>query len=63
MNDAADNRSLECSTCGAVWITPSPLTGVDGSDGSADGSHSCLQCGGDLLSADVTQEDAQEIGQ
>jgi hypothetical protein len=57
MTDAADNRSLECSTCGAVWITAAPLTGLDGSDGS----HTCLRCGGDLLLADVRENDPQEI--
>jgi hypothetical protein len=70
MIDPAHTRSLECSTCGAVWITASPLAGVDGSDGSSDGSsdgasdgsHACLQCGGVLLPAEVTEDDPQEIG-
>jgi hypothetical protein len=61
VTEPADKRSLECSTCGAVWITPSPLAGVDGSDGASDGSHACLQCGGDLLPAEVTEDDPQEI--
>jgi hypothetical protein len=54
LTDAADNRSLECATCGAVWITGwSKAVG-----GSSDG---CLRCGGELLPIEVPTAEEPEI--
>jgi hypothetical protein len=58
LTDTADNRSLECSTCGAVWIQASPVTSANGSDES----DSCLRCGGTLLPVAETRADPQQLG-
>ena len=60
MTDDTDNRSLECTTCGAVWVTASSSTGADGFDGSGS-SDGCLRCGGTLQAIKATQVTEQEI--
>ena len=53
LTDPAGDGSVECTSCGAVWILASKQADQTGAAGAA-GAGECLHCGGTLLPLDVT---------